>query len=327
MAEPLLSIAGLAVSFLGETGEVTPVRDVSLAIAPNSTLAVVGESGSGKSVTSLAVMNLLPKPSSRISAGSIHFRRRTGETVDLARGMPKGLRGGEIAMIFQEPMTSLNPVMTVGEQIAEAVRIHLGLGGRAARARAIEMLGLVEIPDAARRADDYPHHMSGGMRQRVMIALAMSCNPALLIADEPTTALDVTIQAQVLALIERLRRETGMAVMFITHSLGVVAEIADEVAVMYAGRVVEKADVRDLFHAPKHPYSRALLDCLPARAAIGSDGRRTVRAIPGYPTPVAKGCHFAPRCTMATDHCREVAPAFVDIGGRSVACHRWGEMP
>ncbi|MGO4667797.1 ABC transporter ATP-binding protein [Bosea sp. 2RAB26] len=329
MTAPLLAIEDLAVSFRTEEGEVTPVRGVSLRISENETVAVVGESGSGKSVTSFATMGLLPRPSGRVSQGRILFRRRSGDTIDLAtapRATMQALRGAEIAMIFQEPMTSLNPVLTVGEQIAEAVRLHLGYDRRKAWAHAVEMLGLVEIPDAARRASDYPHHMSGGMRQRVMIALALSCRPALLIADEPTTALDVTIQAQVLTLLDRLRRELGMGVLFITHNLGVVAEIADRVTVMYAGEVVESAPVRDLFNAPRHPYTRALLECMPSRAIQDSSGRRVVRSIPGQVSRVERGCAFAPRCADATPACSIEAPMLENDAGRQTRCLRWREL-
>jgi peptide/nickel transport system ATP-binding protein len=305
------------------------VREVTLSVKPGETVALVGESGSGKSVTSLATMGLLPRPAGRVSGGRILFRRRSGQTVDLAR-LPaaemRDLRGAEIAMIFQEPMTSLNPVLTVGEQIAESVRLHMGLGRGAALKRAEEMLDLVEIPDARRRVHEYPHQMSGGMRQRVMIALAMSCNPSLLIADEPTTALDVTIQAQILALIDRLRREVGMGVLFITHNLGVVAEIADRVTVMYAGQVVESSAVRPLFRAPRHPYTRALLDCLPARAKRGADGRRIVQSIPGSLGRVGEGCAFASRCVHALEPCRTGALALDTEGEASVRCARWREI-
>ncbi|KFC70045.1 ABC transporter ATP-binding protein oligo/dipeptide transport protein [Bosea sp. LC85] len=329
MTAPLLAIENLAVSFRTEEGEVTPVRGVSLQISENETVAVVGESGSGKSVTSFATMGLLPRPAGRVSQGRILFRRRSGDTIDLAtapRATMQALRGAEIAMIFQEPMTSLNPVLTVGEQIAEAVRLHLGYDRRKAWAHAVEMLGLVEIPDAARRASDYPHHMSGGMRQRVMIALALSCRPALLIADEPTTALDVTIQAQVLTLLDRLRRELGMGVLFITHNLGVVAEIADRVTVMYAGEVVESAPVRDLFNAPRHPYTRALLECMPSRATQDATGRRVVRSIPGQVSRVERGCAFAPRCTDAKPVCSVEAPMLESDAGRQTRCLRWREL-
>ena len=329
MSVPLLAIDDLAVSFRTEDGEVTPVRGVSFHVAPNETLAIVGESGSGKSVSGLAVMGLLPQPSGRVSAGQIMFRQRSGQTIDLAAASSsqcRALRGAEIAMIFQEPMTSLNPVLSVGEQIAEAVRLHLRMDRQAAFNHAVKMLDLVEIADARRRASEYPHQMSGGMRQRVMIALAMSCNPSLLIADEPTTALDVTIQAQVLALINRLRQETGMAVIFITHNLGVVAEIADRVAVMYAGSIVEAAPVRPLFSSPRHPYTRALLDCLPARATVGANGRRIVRSIPGQVGRVAVGCSFAPRCSFAQPPCRETAPMLEANGERDTRCWLWKEI-
>jgi peptide/nickel transport system ATP-binding protein len=326
----LLSIDDLHVSFRTEDAEVTPVRGVTLSVAPGETVALVGESGSGKSVTSLAVMGLLPRPAGRISGGRILFRRKSGAVVDLASADPRtmrAMRGGEMAMIFQEPMTSLNPVLTVGEQIAETVRLHLRLGGRAAMKRAGEMLDLVEIPDAGRRVHDYPHHMSGGMRQRVMIALAMACNPALLIADEPTTALDVTVQAQILALLARLRAESGMGILFITHNLGVVAEIADRVTVMYAGQVVETAATAPLFERPRHPYTAALLNCLPARAMRGADGRRTVQSIPGAIDASAfapQRCGFAPRCARVADICRSRMPELEAAEATAtVRCLRW----
>jgi peptide/nickel transport system ATP-binding protein len=326
---PLLEIDQLEVEFRTETGPVVPVRGVSLRVEAGRTTALVGESGSGKSVTSLAIMGLLPRPFGRVLAGSIQFSRRNGDVVDLATVPPRSMRafrGSEIAMIFQEPMTSLNPVLTIGEQIAEQVRLHLRLGREAAKSRAVDMLGLVEIPDARRRADEYPHQMSGGMRQRVMIALAMSCSPRLLIADEPTTALDVTIQAEILALIDRLRRENDMGVLFITHNLGVVAEIADVVTVMYAGEVVETAGVRDLFHHPRHPYTRALISCLPENALRGEDGRRVVQAIPGSVAGSldAPGCKFAPRCAHAVDACQAAHPQLDAVEPTHfVRCDRW----
>jgi peptide/nickel transport system ATP-binding protein len=327
---PLLEISELKVAFDTETATVTPILGVNLAVNAGETVALVGESGSGKSVTSLAVMGLLPRPAGRIAGGEIRFRQRNGAVVDLA-GLSfdamRRLRGGEIAMIFQEPMTSLNPVLSVGEQIAEAVRQHLGLDRRAALKRAVDMLELVEIPAAASRAHEYPHEMSGGMRQRVMIALAMSCNPSLLIADEPTTALDVTVQAQILALIDRLRRETGMGVLFITHNLGVVAQVADRVTVMYAGQVVEAGPVRALFRAASHPYTRGLMDCLPARARTGGNGRRIVKAIPGAVASalaIHDGCRFAPRCGEAAEICREAMPALQAADTDHVTrCVRW----
>ncbi|MXQ10880.1 ABC transporter ATP-binding protein [Microvirga makkahensis] len=326
----LLSIQDLEIRFRTEDGEIAPVRGVTLSVAPGETLALVGESGSGKSVTSLSVMGLLPRPAGRVSGGKILFRQRSGRTVDLA-ALPlsdlRGLRGAEIAMVFQEPMTSLNPVLTVGEQIAESVRLHMGLGHASALKRAEEMLDLVEIPHARRRVHEYPHQMSGGMRQRVMIALAMSCNPSLLIADEPTTALDVTIQAQILALIQRLQREIGMGVLFITHNLGVVAEIADRVTVMYAGQVVETGSVGEIFRTPRHPYTNALLNCLPARARRGEDGRRVVQSIPGSIGKIGDGCAFAPRCVHATDPCGVGTVLLETEMDRSVRCLRWREIP
>jgi peptide/nickel transport system ATP-binding protein len=328
-APSLLSIRDLEVCFRTEDGEVTPVRGVTLSVNAGETVALVGESGSGKSVTSLATMGLLPRPAGRISRGQVLFRKRSGHTVDLST-LPlsdlRKLRGSEIAMIFQEPMTSLNPVLTVGEQIAESVRLHMGLGHAAALKRAEEMLDLVEIPNARRRVHEYPHQMSGGMRQRVMIALAMSCNPSLLIADEPTTALDVTIQAQILALIERLQQEVGMGVLFITHNLGVVAEIADRVTVMYAGQVVEAGSVSAIFRTPRHPYTSALLNCLPARARRGEDGRRVVQSIPGFIGKVSDGCAFAPRCSQAADPCRTGVVTLEAEMDRSVRCRRWREF-
>jgi peptide/nickel transport system ATP-binding protein len=329
MMAPLLAVNDLEIRFRTEEGETKPVRGVTLSVDAGETVALVGESGSGKSVTSLAVMGLLPRPAGRVSGGEILFRRRSGDTVDLAT-LPSSevrrLRGSEMAMIFQEPMTSLNPVLSIGEQIAESVRQHMGLGRSGALKRAVEMLDLVEIPDARRRVHEYPHQMSGGMRQRVMIALAMSCNPSLIIADEPTTALDVTIQAQILALIDRLRREVGMGVLFITHNLGVVAEVADRVTVMYAGQVVESSPVTTLFRAPHHPYTGALLNCLPARAQRGADGRRMVQSIPGTVGPVSEGCAFAPRCAFAIDICRQGAIPLEADQGRSVRCLRWREV-
>jgi peptide/nickel transport system ATP-binding protein len=306
---------------------------VDLTIAPGETVALVGESGSGKSVSSLAIMGLLPRPAGRIANGHIRFRRRAGDVIDLATasdGDMRRLRGAEIAMIFQEPMTSLNPVLSAGEQIAESVRLHLGLDRRAAMRRAQEMLELVEIPGAAKRLHDYPHQMSGGMRQRVMIALAMACNPTLLIADEPTTALDVTIQAQILLLIDRLRRETGLGVLFITHNLGVVAEIADRVTVMYAGRIVETGPVGPLFRHPRHPYTSGLLDSLPGRAQRGPDGRRIVRPIPGSVAGAASirdACAFSPRCSHVRDICRTTPPPLAPIPPeRASRCLFWSEM-
>ncbi|MEJ1158467.1 ABC transporter ATP-binding protein [Prosthecomicrobium sp. N25] len=332
--DAILSVEDLAVHFPGRRGVARAVDGVTLTLRRGETLAVVGESGSGKSVTSLAVMGLLAPPG-RIAAGRILHRDRTGEVRDLARVSNRGyrrIRGREIAMIFQEPMTSLNPLMTVGEQIAEMILLHEPIGRAAVRARVVELLERVEIPAAATRLDDHPHQMSGGMRQRVMIAMALACSPGLLIADEPTTALDVTIQAQILDLMRRLQRELGMSILFITHNLGVVAEIAREVAVMYAGRVVEQAPVDTVFARPAHPYTRALLASTPdPRRDIGADGsRRRLQAIPGTVPSILDlppGCTFAPRCRLAIEDCTRAVPALAPHGpDHRVRCIRASEF-
>ncbi len=329
--EPLLKVQGLGTAFPTHDGLVRAVAEVSFSVQPGRTTALVGESGSGKSVTSLTLMGLLPRDADARISGRADFRCRDGRLVDLLSLPPKqarALRGNEIAMIFQEPMTSLNPVLSIGEQIAESLRLHKGLDRAAALAAARRMLELVEIPAAAQRLAEYPHQLSGGMRQRVMIALAMACEPRLLIADEPTTALDVTIQAQILALMGRLQRETGMSVLFITHNLGVVAHHADEVVVMYAGRVVESAPVRPLFAAPQHPYTQGLLNCLPAKArqapgAADASRPRRLFAIPGQvasPLAPPPGCAFEPRCARAEARCREAMPALTSLAGRQARC-------
>ncbi|GGF10005.1 ABC transporter ATP-binding protein [Aliidongia dinghuensis] len=324
-AEPLLEVEGLKTWFRVEGGTAKSVDGVTFTLHRGETLAVVGESGSGKSVTSLSIMRLIPEPPGRIVEGAIRLKGRDGVVRDLAQlaePAMRRIRGNEIGMIFQEPMTSLNPVYTVGDQIGETLRRHQGLSKRAAYDRAVEMLAKVGIPDPARRAAEYPHRMSGGMRQRVMIAMALACGPAVLIADEPTTALDVTIQAQILDLMRRLQVELGMSILFITHNLGVVAEIADRVAVMYAGRVVEEGDVHAVFARPRHPYTRALLASMPV---MGSRDR--LAAIPGQVPSAAnlpEGCAFAPRCPLATDACRAAPPPLEDTGeGHRVRCIRW----
>ncbi len=312
----LLEIDGLRVAFASEEGgEHAAVDGIDLAIAPGEFVGVVGESGSGKSVTALAAMGLI-QPPGRVAAGSIRFAGR-----DL-RGLPERewqkLRGREMAMIFQEPMSSLNPVFPVGEQIAEVVRRHERVSARAARARAIEMLTLVGIPDPARRVDGYPHHFSGGMRQRVMIAIALACNPRLLIADEATTALDVTVQAQILDLLRRLRERLGLAVLLITHDLGVVAELVERVYVMYAGRIVETSPTAALFTNPAHPYTRGLLASIPSL-----DTRRArLPAIEGtvpMPGRMPSGCRFAPRCSQRLDACVATDPPLAPRGPRHAA--------
>ena len=337
MTAPLLDVANLATHFATDEGVVKAVDDVSFVVNAGEALAVVGESGSGKSVTSLSIMGLIPNPPGRIVDGSIRFRTREGTVVDLAKLPAKQmrrLRGREVAMIFQEPMTSLNPVLRVGDQIAEAASLHLALTRDAARKRALDMLDLVEIPAAKQRYSEYPHQLSGGMRQRVMIAMALACDPLLLIADEPTTALDVTIQAQILALLDKLRRDIGTAVLFITHNLGVVAEIADRVVVMYAGRVVEEGAVGAIFASPRHPYTRDLLACLPRRAldddAFARSARRRLKAIPGQvasPTDLLPGCAFAPRCSLAAAECVVEMPPLAELdGGQRSRCVRWAQL-
>ncbi len=327
---PRLAVSNLSTSFMTDRGRIVSVSEVSFDIPAGGTLALVGESGSGKSVTSLGLMGLHAKGSQAVVGGEAWFVRRDGKRVDLlalAEAEHRRLRGNELAMIFQEPMTSLNPVLTVGEQIAESARLHLGMDRGQAFAHARKMLDLVEIPAAERRVREYPHQLSGGMRQRVMIALAMACNPTLLIADEPTTALDVTIQAQILALIQRLQRETGMSVLFITHNLGVVAQYADEVAVMYAGRIVETASVEALFAAPRHPYTRGLLACLPGMAVRGlaaGQARPRLTAISGQvcsPFEPPPGCAFAPRCPRHATDCEAAMPTLQSLGNsRKARC-------
>lgn len=332
-AQTILEIRDLRTHFATDSGIAKAVDGVSLSVERGETVAIVGESGSGKSVTSLSVMRLIPTPPGRIVGGEILFRGRAGTVANLTtldeRAMRR-VRGNEISMIFQEPMTSLNPVYTVGDQIGEALRFHRGLKRAEARAESLEALRLVGIPAAERRIDEYPHQMSGGMRQRVMIAMALACRPMMLIADEPTTALDVTIQAQILDLMRRLQSDTGTAILFITHNLGVVAEIAHRVVVMYAGRIVEEGDVRTLFKTPTHPYTRGLLACMPhlGKGDIGGDAR--LDAIPGnLPSPIDRppGCAFAPRCAYAEAACSADDPALEEVGPRHFArCRRWSDL-
>jgi oligopeptide transport system ATP-binding protein len=329
-ASSVLDVRNLAVSFRTDRGEVPAVHDVSFTVKPGETLALVGESGSGKSVTSLAIMRLTPPaPQARLS-GSVLFRGRDGQVRDLAT-LPghemRAMRGNEISMIFQEPMTSLNPVHRVGDQIAEAVMYHRKVDRRAALDRAEELLTLVGIPEPRRRLKTYPHHLSGGMRQRVMIAMALACDPSVLIADEPTTALDVTVQAQILELLKELQEKTGMAVVFITHNLGVVAEIADRVMVMYAGRIVERGDVVPLLKNPLMPYTHGLLRSVP-RLELAAFGQAPLEAIRGSvpdPTRMPTGCSFHPRCDHAVaGKCDRTIPVLEDSGhDHLVRCHRW----
>jgi peptide/nickel transport system ATP-binding protein len=320
VGERLLEIRGLKTYFATDEGMVHAVDGVDLAVDRGETLGVVGESGCGKSVTALTVMKLLAMPPGRIVAGEVLWRGR--DLVPLPQHAMRAVRSKEIAMVFQEPMTSLNPVYAVGEQIAEVIRLHEGLGRRAALDRAIEMLRLVHIAHAERRAHDYPHQFSGGMRQRVMIAMALSCNPQLLIADEPTTALDVTIQAQILDLLGELKSKMGMAVMLITHAMGVIAETAQRVAVMYAGKVVEEASVQELFSAPHHPYTQGLIRSIPRidLAAVHKQRLETIRGVVPSLLEPAPGCRFAPRCPHARAACRETPPLREIRPGHKAAC-------
>ena len=310
----LLQVSGLGTWFYTRQGIVKAVDDVAFSVAAGETLAIVGESGCGKSMTALSLMRLIPDPPGRIVAGSVKLAQR--DLLQLSEKEMRGVRGNEISMIFQEPMTSLNPVMTIGKQIGEALILHRDMDKKAAMKRAIEMLDLVKIPEPVQRAREYPHQLSGGMRQRAMIAMALACNPKVLIADEPTTALDVTIQAQILELILELQREFGTAVILITHDLGVVAETARRVIVMYAGRKVEEADVGALFAQPLHPYTQGLLASIPRLDLLrGADRNDTDRLqeIPGIvPALFAlpKGCAFAARCPKVTDICRQERPAY-----------------
>jgi peptide/nickel transport system ATP-binding protein len=316
----LLEVRDLRTQFAMPQGPVTVVDGVSFDLATGETLAVVGESGCGKSVTALSLLRILPEPQGRVVHGTVRLDGR--DLLALREDEMRGVRGDEIAMIFQEPMTSLNPVRTIGDQIVEALRAHRPLSMREARAQAIELLTRVRIPDARRRLGDYPHRLSGGMRQRVMIAMALACRPKLLIADEPTTALDVTIQAQILSLLLRLQDEFGMAIMLITHNLGVVAGMASRVVVMYAGRIVEEAPVEDLFARPLHPYTEGLLGATP-RLDTGVRQQR-LADIPGIVPPLDAlplGCAFAPRCPKVMNICRAERPALLAAGtGRRVAC-------
>lgn len=329
----LLEVNDLKVHFFTDDGVVKAVDGVTFHINKGETLAVVGESGSGKSVSSLATMRLIPNPPGKIVGGEILFRGKDGQVRDLTKqdeATMRKIRGNDIAMIFQEPMTSLNPVYTVGDQISEAIVLHQGKSKKEALDMAAEMLDLVGIPEPRKRLNNYPHQMSGGMRQRVMIAMALSCNPSLLIADEPTTALDVTIQAQILELMNKLRKEIGMSILFITHNLGVVAEMADRVVVMYAGRAVEEADVIPTYKKPLHPYTMGLLNSIP-RLDLAAENQQRLEAIPGNvpnPLKLPTGCAFHPRCKyMVEGLCTSDVPALVDAGnGHMVRCVRWSEI-
>jgi peptide/nickel transport system ATP-binding protein len=318
----LLEVEDLQVHFRTPEGVNRAVDGVSFHVNEGETLAVVGESGCGKSVTAMSILRLIPEPPGKI-AGSIRFQGR--ELLELSDREMRGIRGNDISMVFQEPMTSLNPVLTIGRQVRETLSLHQGLDKNAAIARAVEMLALVGIPDPDRRVRQYPHQLSGGMRQRVMIAIALACNPKLLIADEPTTALDVTIQAQILDLMYDLKRRVGAAIVLITHDLGVVAEVAERVMVMYAGQKVEEAPVVELFRAPRHPYTQGLLGAVPKIGSSLTGATIRLAEIPGQVPELKQrvdGCVFAGRCVLATDLCRAIAPALEAKAQRHfAACH------
>jgi peptide/nickel transport system ATP-binding protein/oligopeptide transport system ATP-binding protein len=321
---PLIEVRGLKTYFYTEDGIVRAVDGVDYVIEQEKTLGVVGESGCGKSVTALSIMGLVQIPPGKIEDGEILFHR-DGKVMDLTKLNPKGremrsIRGNEIAMIFQEPMTSLNPVYTIGNQIMEAIILHQNLNKKDAKIKAIEMLRAVGIPLPEQRVDEYPHQLSGGMRQRAMIAMAMSCNPSLLIADEPTTALDVTIQAQVLELMNALREEFHASIQFITHDLGVIAGMADDVVVMYLGRIVEASNVREVFHNPKHPYTQGLMNSIPSLAAE-KQRLEPIKGVVPDPFEVPAGCGFEPRCPHAMEICKTKMPDLKEVApGHTTAC-------
>ena len=323
--DALLDVRNLQTQFTTSGGVVRAVDGVSWDVRAGETVALVGESGCGKSVSALSVMRLVSAPAGRIVGGEIHFKGR--DLLTLSEEEMRKTRGREIGMIFQEPMTSLNPVLTIGRQLTEPMEIHLGMTPAQARARAGEILGLVGIADAERRLRQYPHQFSGGMRQRIMIAMALSCNPALILADEPTTALDVTIQAQILELLRSLSRKLGAAMLIITHNLGVVARYADRVNVMYAGRIVERGTARELYANPRHPYTLGLLRSVPR---LDEPRRAKLDPIPGQPpdlTRLPPGCSFAPRCSFVVDHCRVERPELELVGpDHTAACWEWKKL-
>ena len=321
MSEKLLEVKNLKTYFYTDDGVVKSVDGVSFSVEKGKTLGIVGESGCGKSITPLSIMQLVETPPGKIVDGEIIYEGE--DLLKKNKEEMRKIRGGQIAMIFQEPMTSLNPVFTVGEQIMEALRIHTDLDKHQAKERAIEMLKLVKIPLAEKRFNEYPHQLSGGMRQRVMIAMALSCNPKLLICDEPTTALDVTIQAQILDLINELKEKLGTSIMMITHDLGVIAEVADDVMVMYAGRVVEYGSADAIYESPKHPYTAGLMDCIP-KLSDADDKRLSVieGMVPSF-DQMPKGCAFCPRCTEAKKICAEKVPELVEVDGQKVRCFKY----
>ena len=315
----LLEVRNLQTQFFTQDGVVHAVSGISYDLQEGACLGIVGESGCGKSVSVLSVMRLIPDPPGKIVGGEVFFRGR--DLLRLSDEEMRYVRGAEIAMVFQEPMTSLNPVLTIGFQIMEALKLHQGMNNKEARERAAELLAMVNIPQAADRLDDFPHQFSGGMRQRVMIAMALSCSPSLLIADEPTTALDVTIQAQIVELVKRLRDKLGMAVIWITHDLGVIARLAERVVVMYAGYIIEEATVKELYASPRHPYTLGLLGSLPRLDEAPGTKLVSVRGQPPDLIYRSPGCPFAPRCNYKTEHCEREMPLLEAVGvGHQVAC-------
>ncbi len=315
----LLEVRGLETRFFTQDGVVHAVNGISYSMDEGETLAIVGESGSGKSVSVLSILRLIPQPPGKITGGEVLFEGK--DLLKMSNSEIRKVRGNRIAMIFQDPMTSLNPVLTIGFQIMEALELHLGMNKHQARERAAELLQMVGIPDAANRLDDYPHQFSGGMRQRVMIAMGLACNPKLLIADEPTTALDVTIQAQIVELVKRLQKEIGMAVIWITHDLGVVAGLADRVIVMYAGSIVEEAPIKELYGNPRHPYTLGLLGSVPRMDRPRKEKLTPIEGFPPDLLEVPPGCPFAPRCKYRTDRCLQERPTLREVGPKHrIAC-------
>lgn len=321
----LLEVENLVTRFYTENGVIHAVNGISYTLDEGESLAIVGESGSGKSVSVLSVMRLIPSPPGRIEDGKVLYNNR--DLLKIAADEMRTIRGREVAMVFQDPMTSLNPVLTIGRQLTEGLKLHLGMNDAQAKARAAEMLDLVGIPSAADRLGDYPHQFSGGMRQRVMIAMALSCNPSLLIADEPTTALDVTIQAQIVELVKQLQEKLGMAIIWITHDLGVVAGLVEKVAVMYAGYIVEAAEVHSLYKHPRHPYTLGLLESLPKLDQSNDQRLATIKGMPPNLLEEPTECPFAPRCPYVIDKCWQENPTLQPSGPNHFsACWRWEEL-
>ncbi len=322
---PLLEVKNLQTQFFTQDGVVKAVDNVSFYVMPGETLGVVGESGSGKSITGLSIMRLIPTPPGKIVNGEVIFNGK--DIIKMSDEEVRGIRGNDIAMIFQDPMTSLNPVLTINRQISESLQLHMGMNKSQSRARSVELLEMVGIPNATERVDQYPHQFSGGMRQRVMIAMALSCNPKLLIADEPTTALDVTIQAQILDLMRTLQSETGTGVIMITHSMGVVAGIADRVQVMYAGHIVETATTTEIFANPRHPYTVGLMKSIPRLDARSKEKLQPIRGLPPDLIDLPDMCPFVPRCNYARDKCEQKNPPLLEVNpGHFSACWFWEEV-